>query len=255
MPSIAFGADGSVYAATDCGVLRRPASGGAFVPVDGFGGRGPITAVAVTGAGRGKWVWARTPNAIILRRPQRGGSGGAITWQVTVFNAPTSAPATGLQTLSMAPGVRGMGFGFAVYGRRASVPVMVNVPGALSPRVGALELDPDAAQPWWIDWVNAGAGIGLGERVHLRSGTSAQFASRNGGRDPLLLTTAQLLYLGTPRLPPDGDVNSPRGTSWRLVAEAAWGDSGCSDTPPTNDCYQFTPTSLVHTDMWDAHVS
>src|SRR5262249_22450279 len=123
------------------------------------------------------------------------------------------------------------------------------------PRVASLELDPDAPQPWWVDWVNSGDGTGLGGRVHLRSSHSAQFESRHGGRDPLLLLTAQKLYLGTPRSTPGGVSSDTRGIDWKLIAESTWNDVGCEANPPINDCYEFIPQSNVHSDFWDAHVS
>jgi hypothetical protein len=251
VPSVAFGADGSVYAATDCGVVRRaPTPGSAFAFLPGLDGRGSISAVAVSNVNGLEWVWARTPTSILLRR--RGILGYSAT---KLFTAPSTAPSAGGQTLTMTAGPRGSGFGFAAYGRRAAVQVMVSVPGKLSPRVASLELDPDATQPWWVDWVNSGTGTGLGGRVHLRSSHSSQFESRHGGRDPLLLLTAQKLYIGTPRIAPGGVRDDARGIDWRLIAESSWSDAGCASNPPTNDCYEFIPQSNVHSDFWDAHIS
>lgn len=214
IPSVAFDAKSNIYAATDCGVVKKPAGGPSFQILAGTQGKGSFTAVTTVEVAGQTWVWSRTHSDFFLSRD------AGVTWeQIAIPSVVSGRP--------ISRGSRGDHFSLAVFDTSAFT--IVTGP-TMS---GVISYDANS-KTWSLEDVKDGDGTGLGGRRFVKS----YFLNRAPFRWVLFAGTAQGVFMKV--------VDST--IVWKRIAEAPW-PLGPGDkyefNPPSNIHVDIWDASLA----------
>ncbi|MEW6733456.1 MAG: hypothetical protein AB1489_19165 [Acidobacteriota bacterium] len=188
IPSIIFDSDSNIYAATECGIVKKASGGGIFQILTGTKGKGAFTAVTTVNVAGQTWVWGRTQNDFFLSRD------AGVTWEQIMIPSIIGG-------VSIRRGSRGDNYSLAAFDTSA----FTIVTGPTSSGVINYEAN---SKTWSLEDVKDGDGTGLGGRRFVKS----FFLNRPPYRWVLLAGTGQGVFIKV----------LDSAIVWKRIAETPW---------------------------------